>query len=159
MRSGGRRPGTGTSFLDSTTSERLLEITASEAGETFFAFTLYDCHGRLVADSDGPHTFLEGKEVRDQDKELLLLIPSQHDGHIEYRLYSDKGTLLTCSDGARTQLFGGIKLEAIKPPVRPPFSPSAARPSRAPETPEVAAQATAEKRQPEMPPLETRSPA
>ena len=156
MRSGGRRPGTGTSFLDSTTGERLLEVTASESGETFIAFTLYDSKGNRVADSAGPHTFAEGKEIRDEDGELLLLISAEEDGTIEYRLYSDKGALLTCSDGTRTQLFGGIKLEAIKPPVRPPFTPAAARASTAAESGQVAA--AVDKRQRGRPPLESRSP-
>jgi len=114
LRYGGRRPGTDISFVDSTSGERYLHVTTSEQGEILIAYTLYDSEGQLVADSDGPHADVAGKEVRDENNELLLLIPLLEEDHIQYRLYNDKGALLTCSDGARTQLFGGIRLESTK---------------------------------------------
>jgi hypothetical protein len=136
------------------TDERLFEIVASEAGDTLIAFRLYDRHGDLVADSDGLHTYLEGKEIRDKDNELLLLIPPSAEGQIEYRLYSRTGTLLTCSDGGRTQLFGGIKLEAIKPAVKPPFTPSGPRAASLTS----ATKALTDKRQRDSTPSDTRTP-
>ena len=114
LKSGGRKPGTDISFVDSSTGERFLHIATAENGDVLIAYTLYDSRGRLVADSDGPHTFTEGKEVRDENNELLLLIPALEEDHIQYCLHNDKGALLTCSDGARTQLFGGIRLESTK---------------------------------------------
>jgi hypothetical protein len=114
LRCGGRRPGTDISFVDSSTGERFLQVATSEQGQILIAYTLYDSSGRLVADSDGPQAFVEGKEVRDDNNELLLLIPLLEENHIQYRLHNDKGVLVTCSDGARTQLFGGIRLESTK---------------------------------------------
>jgi len=115
MRLGGRRPGVGTSFVDTFNEDVLLQVRTNELGETLVFYHLYDSAGGVVADSEGLQSFLEGKEVRDGSNELLLRIPCEADQAIEYRLYSCRGTLLTCSDGARTQLFGGIRVEATKP--------------------------------------------
>ena len=41
-------------------------------------------------------------------------MPSEADQAIADRLYSRAGELLTCSDGIRTQLFKGIRLEPTK---------------------------------------------
>jgi hypothetical protein len=115
MRLEGRRAGVGTSFVDAFSEDVVLQVITQDDGITRISFDLYDCRGGAVASSDGLQTYAEGIEIRDALNELLLLIPVEPDGNIEYRLYSRRGTLLTCSDGARTQLFGGIRLEPIKP--------------------------------------------
>jgi hypothetical protein len=38
-------------------------------------------------------------------------VPSERDESIQYRLYNLKGTLVTCSDGKRTQIYGGVRIE------------------------------------------------
>ncbi len=113
MRLGGRKPGTITSFIDAFSQDVLLQLTAGDDGETLIAYRLYDAQGHLVEESDGLTSFRQGKEIRDGD-DLLLLIPTQLEDAIQYRLYSQTGALLTCSDGARTQLFGGIRIEGTK---------------------------------------------
>jgi len=115
MRLEGRRAGVGTSFVDAFSEDVVLQVITQDDGITRISFNLYDCRGGTVASSDGLQTYAEGIEIRDALNELLLLIPAKPDGNIEYRLYSRRGTLLTCSDGTRTQLFGGIRLEPIKP--------------------------------------------
>ena len=131
MRLGGRRPGIGTSFVDTFNDDVLLQVTTNERGETLVFFHLYDSEGGVVADSLGLQSYVDGTEVRDARDELLLRIPSQPEQAIEYRLYSCRGTLLTCSDGARTQIFGGVRVEPTKPeakqvsnltPAAPPVS-------------------------------------
>ena len=106
-----RRPGTFTSFIDSSTQETLLKIESDPQGTSLVSYHLYDSTGGLVIDSDGPQVFLGGGEFRGRDQELLLLLPSEPDGHVQYRLYSCRGVLITCSDGARTQIFGGVRIE------------------------------------------------
>ena len=44
--------------------------------------------------------------------------PEKPDGSIQYRLYSPDGRLLACSDGARTQIYGGLRLDGAKAPSR-----------------------------------------
>ncbi|HLF71086.1 MAG TPA: hypothetical protein VI759_02905 [Dehalococcoidia bacterium] len=128
----GRRPGTFVSFVDSFTEEPILKVESNENGQNLFTFHLYDSHGTLVADSDGPHIYPDGTEIRDANQELLLLVPSEQGTDIQYRLYSHKGVLITCSDGRRTQIFGGVKMEGNKPlSGRPPASPAAAKPASA----------------------------
>lgn len=75
------------------------------------SYRLFDSHGRLVADSAGAHNFPEGVEVADGEGETLLFVPSERDESIQYRLYNLKGTLVTCSDGKRTQIYGGVRIE------------------------------------------------
>jgi hypothetical protein len=115
MRLGGRRPGFGTAFSDAFSADVLLKVLTDDSGANLVSFRLYDCRGEMVAESEGLQTFAGGKEIRDQQDELLLLIPSEPEACLEYRLYSSLGTLLTCSDGARTQLFGGIRVDGISP--------------------------------------------
>jgi hypothetical protein len=115
MRLGCRRPGFGTTFVDAFSADVLLQVMTDQSGHDLVAYRLYDCHGRLVADSDGLQAFGEGKEVRDGNGELLLRIPTEPEGRVEYCLYSRRGGLLTSSDGARTQLFGGIRVDGIVP--------------------------------------------
>jgi hypothetical protein len=117
----GRRPGAFTSFVDSFTEETILRIEASTSGEILVTFRLYDCHGTLVQDSDGGHHFPAGTEVRSDEDEVLLSVPDDDEGLVSYCLYNKSGTLLTRSDGKRTELFGGIRVVGNKPLAgRPP---------------------------------------
>jgi hypothetical protein len=110
-----RRPGAYTSFVDSFTEETILRIEANAVGDILVTFRLYDCNGALVEDSGGCRPFTAGSEVRADDDELLLSMPADCDGHVSYCLYNQKGSLLTRSDGLRTQLFGGLRVLGNKP--------------------------------------------
>jgi hypothetical protein len=117
----GRRPGAFTSFVDSFTEETILRIEAAPSGQIFVTFRLYDCHGALVLDSEGCRNFPTGTEVRSDEDEMLLHVPDDDDGLVSYCLYNRSGTLLTRSDGLRTQLFGGVRVIGNKPLAgRPP---------------------------------------
>jgi hypothetical protein len=116
-----RRPGAFVAFVDTFTDETLLKIECNADDVDLIAFRLYDCQGRLVADSQGPRQLSESVEVSDEAGELLLYVPLARDESICYRLYSVRGALLTCSDGLRTQIFGGVRMEGNKHPAgRPP---------------------------------------
>lgn len=120
----GRRPGTFTTFIDSFAGETLLKVQSDEEGISLFSFHLYDSSGVLVLDSEGPRAFPNGTEVRSENQELLLLIPREPDASVQYRLYSRNGILMTCTDGARTQIFGGLRIEGNRPlPGRPANRP------------------------------------
>ena len=107
----GRRPGAFVAFVDSFTDETFLKVECDSDDLDLISYRLYNTHGALVADSAGPHSFPTGIEVTDADGELLLLVPPSRDGSIQYRLYNPKGTLITCSDGQRTQIYGGVRIE------------------------------------------------
>ena len=62
----------------------------------------------MTADSDGLQSFPEGLTVRDARGELLLMLPANREDNIHYRIYNTSGTLITCSDGQRTQLYAGV---------------------------------------------------
>jgi hypothetical protein len=115
VRLGGRRPGASVAFVDTANEEVLLEIAAGENGLPLIAFHLYDASGALVADSHGRQTFPEGLQVRGGTEEVLLLLPTSPEESIHYRIYSSAGRLLACSDGARTQIFGGLRMDGPKP--------------------------------------------
>jgi len=122
----GRRPGSFTSFVDSFTEETILRVEASSSGEILVTFRLYDSHGVLVQDSDGCQSYPAGAEVRSDDDEVLLSVPADDDGYVSYCLYNASGTLLTRSDGMRTQLFGGVRIVGNKPlSGRPPAAKAA----------------------------------
>jgi hypothetical protein len=44
---------------------------------------------------------------------LLLDVPADRGSHIQYRLYNGSGDLITASDGARTQVFGLLRMEGV----------------------------------------------
>ena len=115
MRLGGRKPGSLTAFVDSSTGETLLEVAADSNGEPKIGFHLFDAAGNLVSDSDGLQTYPDGLRLEANNSELLLLIPTEPEGDIHYRLYNSEGRLLACSDGLRTQIFGGLRLDGAKP--------------------------------------------
>jgi hypothetical protein len=118
MRLGGHRPGSLTAFLDGTSGETLLQVAADSSGEPRIAYRLYDADGNLVCDSEGFQTFPDGLCLEDSRGELLLLLPDSPLGNIHYRLYSPDGRLLGCSDGSRTQILSGLRIEGAKAPSR-----------------------------------------
>jgi hypothetical protein len=111
-----RRAGTSVIFIDTASEERLLEVQCDAGGRELVAFHLYDSRGTLVSDSGGPQSFPDGVEVRAPDNELLLLVPGESVSHLQYRLYTRTGVLMTCSDGIHTQVFRYLRMEAGKPP-------------------------------------------
>jgi hypothetical protein len=114
---GTRRAGTSTSFIDSECGELLLSFTSDHEGNTRVAFCLYDARGTLVDQNESPQTYPEGLTVRDEAGELLLDLPSKPDAPVQYRLFNKTGRLLTWSDGARTQIFGLLRMEHAAAPL------------------------------------------
>jgi hypothetical protein len=110
----GRRPGASVEFIDSYTEETILKLESSADGVSMVSYRLYDCNGGLVSDSGGPQTFPNGLEICTSEGEVLLYLPSEQGESISYRLYSPKGVLMTCSDGARTQIFGSLRIAGNK---------------------------------------------
>jgi len=118
MKLGGHRPGSLTAFIDGNTGESLLQIAADPNGDPRVAFRLFDRNGVLVQDSDGFNTYDKGLEVCCAKGEQLLELPDDPAGNVKYRLYNSEGRLLTTSDGARTQILGGLRIEGAKAPSR-----------------------------------------
>ena len=118
MKLGGHRPGSLTAFVDGSTGETLLQIAADANGDPRIAFRLFDCNGKLVKDSGGFRAYAKGVEVRGANDEQLLEIPRDPEGDVKYRLYNSEGRLLTTSDGSRTQILGGLRIEGAKAPSR-----------------------------------------
>ena len=106
-----RRPGAFVAFVYSFTEETFLRVECDSGDTDLISYRLFDSQGRLVADSEGPQSFPAGLEVADFDGEQLLFVPSERDDSIQYRLYNLKGALVTCSDGMRTQIYGGVRIE------------------------------------------------
>lgn len=98
-------------FVDSAADEVLLKILGNEAGCALVAYRLYDASGQLVADSPEPQAFPNGLLINSMNEEVLLEIPEDQEEHINYRLYSRLGQLLTISDGGRTQVFGSLRMD------------------------------------------------
>lgn len=112
MRLGIRRPSTSMAFVDASSDEVLLRVASDEAGRVFVYFHLYDSSGCLAAESGGLDSFPGGLRIRSGDGELLLDVPIELGGHIQYRLYNRDGVLLTWSDGARTKILALLRMEA-----------------------------------------------
>ncbi len=111
-------------FIDATSDETLLRIDTDLEGVTSFTYRLYNSDGTLARDSEGPHEYPLGAEIRSADDELLLFVPVGLTDDIRYRLYAKGGKLITCSDGKRTQILLGLRVEGNahlpgRPPVRP----------------------------------------
>lgn len=98
-------------FVDSFTEETLLRFECDSHEVDLVSYHLFDSNGVLVADSAGAHSYPEGIEVSDGEGEVLLSVPAGRDESIHYRLYNLRGALVTCSDGLRTQIFGGLRVE------------------------------------------------
>jgi hypothetical protein len=111
LRLGTRRAGTSTVFVDSELGETLLSFTSDSDGSTRVSFCLYDSQGTLVNQSDGLQPYPDGLRVCDGDGMLLLELPADRDASVQYRLFNRGGRLLTWSDGARTQIFGVLRME------------------------------------------------
>jgi hypothetical protein len=114
LKLGVKRPGTSTIFLDSSSNEALLELTWGADGAPLLAFRLYDCEGRLVAESSEAAPITRAVFVAAKDGEVLLDVPADPEMHIRYRLRNRLGQLVTCSDGERTQIYGYLKMDAKK---------------------------------------------
>ena len=104
-----KRPGFTTSFSDSVQDESLLHFCWNGDGSIGMSFHLYDAKGQLVADSEGVKP-VAPVTISAQDGEILLNIPEDTQQHIHYRLYNSDGSLLTASDGERTQVFGFLRM-------------------------------------------------
>ena len=52
--------------------------------------------------------------VIDEDGEVLFAVQPGEPATVTYRLYNHKGTLLTVSDGTRTQIFGYLRMDGNK---------------------------------------------
>jgi hypothetical protein len=115
MRLGGHRPGSLTIFVDASTEEALLEVSADEDGTPLVGFRLYDRLGNLASQSNGRLPFPDGLQVLGESEEVLLLLPQKPEENIQYRLYSSQGRLLASSDGERTRIFGNLRLDGAKP--------------------------------------------
>ena len=114
---GTRRAGTSTSFIDSECGELLLSFSSDHEGNTRVMFCIYDSRGMLVDQSESPRTYPDGLVICDEGGELLLEIPSRPDAPVRYRLFNKTGRLLTWSDGARTQIFGLLRMEHAAAPL------------------------------------------
>jgi len=89
-----------------------LNVGVDDEGRPLIYFYLYDSVGRPVAHSGAASSFPDGFKVQTADGELLLDIPTGPDIPIHYRLYNRKGELLTCSDGVRTKIHPGLRMES-----------------------------------------------
>jgi len=98
--------------VDASSGEVLLRVASDADGFPSVYFHLYDSSGCLAAESGGLESFPEGLEVRSSDGELLLEVPIEFGGNMQYRLYNRDGTLLTCSDGTHTKINGLLRMEA-----------------------------------------------
>lgn len=117
----GRHPGAFTAFIDSFTGETLLRLQVSSSSENLASYRLYDRRGELAAETEEPKGHPGGLTICDAEGEQLLVIHEDPEKPIEYCLYSSQGALLTCSDGLRTQIFGGFHIEGNRTTAgRPP---------------------------------------
>lgn len=121
-----RRPGTSTRFIDATSGEDILQVASDENGLLFMAYHLYDASGSLVAESVGLELCSDGVTVHCAEGELLLEIPIDSGGYVQYRLYNSDGRLLTSSDGARTTIYPLLRMESVGRHWTPPAEVAAA---------------------------------
>ncbi|MEX2159620.1 MAG: hypothetical protein WEB04_09490 [Dehalococcoidia bacterium] len=113
MRLDTRRPGTSTTFIDAASGEHILQVACDEGGLFFMAYHLYDDSGALVAESPGLEHVPLGLAIESDSGEMLLNIPLEITGDIQYRLYANSGRLLTSSDGARTMIYPHLRMEGV----------------------------------------------
>jgi hypothetical protein len=108
-----QRPGTSTAFLDAVSGEQLLQMATDEQGVLLVAYRLYDDCGSLVAESPGLTEPPFGLTVHSSSGDLLLDVPTNIGGVIQYRLYGATGNLLTHSDGIRTKIYPQLRMEGV----------------------------------------------
>ena len=111
MRLGRRRAGTSIAFVDTTTDEVLFRVSVDQNGRASISFRLYDSNGCLVAESGGLRLFTNEIRIQAEDGELLLEVPAEPHGDIQYRFYSRSGKLITCSDGVTTRIHSSLRME------------------------------------------------
>jgi hypothetical protein len=107
-----RPPDTSTTFVDSISGEVVLQIASDENGVLMLAYRLYDESGELVAESVLKRPDF-GLAVHAQCGDLLLSVPADLGGSLQYRLHASNGTLLTYSDGARTKIYPHLRMESV----------------------------------------------
>ncbi|MPZ48059.1 MAG: hypothetical protein GEU75_01895 [Dehalococcoidia bacterium] len=114
----------------------MLQFSWKDDGSIEMSFHIYDALGQLVADSGGDAP-VAAVLISAEDGEVLLDIPAEPTSHIQYRLYSQAGRLLTTSDGVRTQIYSFLKMEtkSAKYGVEPPDRRRKAVPVAIPATP------------------------
>lgn len=113
MRLENRRPGTSTTFIDAVSGEDIFQVASDENGLLFMAYHLYDADGCFVAESACLGHFPDGLTIRCGGGELLLDIPADSAGDVQYRFYNSTGRLLTSSDGARTMIYPPLRMEGV----------------------------------------------
>ena len=116
----GHRAGSSISFIDSFSEETILKVESAVENKDLFSYHLYDNTGTLVAEVEAISAMPNGIEVRTSEGELLLHVTPELGTAINYRLYSHKGALITCSDGERTQIFGGLQIAGSRAFARHP---------------------------------------
>jgi hypothetical protein len=116
----GHRAGNSISFIDSFSEETILKVESLVENKDLFTYHLYDNTGSLVAEVESVSAMPDGIEVRTTEGELLLQVTPELGTAINYRLYSRKGALITCSDGERTQIFGGLQIAGSRAFARHP---------------------------------------
>ena len=110
----GRQPGSLMSFIDTSRDEVLLRFQIDPQGLPLIGFALYDASGSLVADAPELQSYPEGVTITAPDGEVLFAVQPGEPATVTYRLYNHKGTLLTVSDGTRTQIFGYLRMDGNK---------------------------------------------
>jgi hypothetical protein len=102
------------SFIDTSRDEVLLRFQIDAQGLPLIGFTLYDAAGVLVADAPEPQAYPDGVTIKAPDEEVLFAVMPDEPATVTYRLYNHKGTLLTESDGTRTQIYGYLRMDGNK---------------------------------------------
>ena len=113
MRLNTRRPGTSTTFKDATSGEDIFQVASDEDGLLFMSYHLYDATGSLVAESEGLEHFPGGLAIHCSKGELLLDIPADSAGDVQYRFYNNTGRLLTSSDGIHTKIYPLLQMQGV----------------------------------------------
>jgi hypothetical protein len=101
--------------MDAFSGETFLRLQCDEEYIDLVAFNLHDKNGNLIANSDGLHLYRDGLTICDALGETLLLVPTTREDNVQYRIYNTFGSLVTCSDGKRTQLYAGLRIEGNRP--------------------------------------------
>src|SRR4051812_16434248 len=101
-------------FIDTSRDEVLLRFQIDAQGLPMIGYTLYDASGALVADAPEPQLYPDGVTISSSTDEVLFAVKAGEPATVIYRLYNHKGTLLTESDGTRTQIYGYLRMDGNK---------------------------------------------